>query len=114
MQNIIASMPFEKIAAYLTELPVTQKGNRYVLAVMDYFTKYLNLYTVADQCATTIAKCFFEDYVGQHGVTKGGILTPCVCNTLARCLSLCVCACAHILVPHRSKLNPGKVNIPAS
>ncbi len=70
MQNIITSMPFEKIAADLTELPVTQKGNRYVLAVMDYFTKYLNLYAVADQRATTIAKCLFEDYVGQHGVPQ--------------------------------------------
>lgn len=71
VHNINTSMPFEKIAADLTELPVTQKGNRYVLVVMDYFTKYLNLYAVADQHVPTIAKCLFEDYVGRHGVQQG-------------------------------------------
>ncbi len=29
-------------------------------------------------------------------------------------MCVCVCVCAHILVPHRSKLNSGKVNISAS
>lgn len=48
MQNIVTSMPFEKIAADLTELPLTCRGNRYVLVVMDYFTKYLNLYALPD------------------------------------------------------------------
>ncbi len=39
MQNIVTSRPFGKIAADLTELPLTRCGNRYVLVVMDYFTK---------------------------------------------------------------------------
>lgn len=68
MQNIVTSKPFEKIAADLTELPLTRRGNRYVLVVMDYFTKYLNLYALPDQRATTVAKCLFEDYISQHGV----------------------------------------------
>lgn len=35
MQNKVTSRPFEKIAADLTELPLTRHGNRYVLVVMD-------------------------------------------------------------------------------
>lgn len=68
MQNIVTSMPFEKIAADLTELPVSHRGNRYILVVMDYFTKYMNLYALPDQRATTVAKCLFEDYISRHGV----------------------------------------------
>ncbi|KAL2076396.1 hypothetical protein ACEWY4_028006 [Coilia grayii] len=68
MQNIVTSMPFEKIAADLTELPLSHRGNRYVLVVMDYFTKYMNLYALPDQRATTVAKCLFEDYISRHGV----------------------------------------------
>lgn len=71
MQNIVTSRPFEKIAADLTELPLTRRGNRYVLVVMDYFTKYLNLYAPPDQRATTVAKCLFEDYISHHGVPQG-------------------------------------------
>ena len=70
MQNIVTSRPFEKIAADLTELPLTRRGNRYVLVVMDYFTKYLNLYALPDQRATTVAKCLFEDYISHHGVPQ--------------------------------------------
>ncbi|KAL0150681.1 hypothetical protein M9458_053985, partial [Cirrhinus mrigala] len=57
-------------AVLATELPIICKGNHYVLVVMDYFTKYLNLYALANQRATTVAKCLFEDYVSQHGVPQ--------------------------------------------
>lgn len=70
MQNIVTSMPFEKIAADITELPLSHKDNRYVLVVMDYFTKYMNLYALPDQTATTVAKCLFEDYICRHGVPR--------------------------------------------
>lgn len=70
MQSIVTSQPFEKIAADLTELPLTRRGNRYVLVVMDYFTKYLNVYALPDQRATTAAKCLFEDYISHHGVPQ--------------------------------------------
>lgn len=68
MQNILTTRPFEKIAADLTELPLSHKGNRYILVVMDYFTKYMDLFALPDQKATTVAKCLFEDYISRHGV----------------------------------------------
>lgn len=70
LQSINAERPFQRIAADITELPVTTLGNRYVLVVMDYFTRFVNLYPLKDQRATTVAQCIFEDYIKQHGVPE--------------------------------------------
>lgn len=71
LKHVVVSKPFEKIAMDFTELPLTTRGNRYMLVVMDYFTKYINLYALPDQRAVTVAKCLFEDYICQHGVPHG-------------------------------------------
>ncbi len=70
LQSIHAERPFQRIAADITELPVTSLGNRYVLVVMDYFTRFVNLYPLKDQRATTVAQCIFEDYIKQHVVPE--------------------------------------------
>ena len=59
MQSDTSGRPFQRVAADLTELPCTIKGNRYILVISDYFTKYMNLYTLPDQRAETVAQCFF-------------------------------------------------------
>ncbi len=43
LQSINAERPFQRIAADITELPITSMGIRYVLVVMDYFTRFVNL-----------------------------------------------------------------------
>lgn len=58
------------MAADILELPVTSEGNRYVLVVEDYFTKFFNLYAVPDQKATTVAECLFQNYILEHGVME--------------------------------------------
>lgn len=74
LQSINADRPFQRIAADITELTVTSLMNRYVLVVMDYFTRFVNLYPLKDQRATTVAQCIFEDYINptgeQHGVPE--------------------------------------------
>uniref|UniRef100_A0A3Q0R2N1 Integrase catalytic domain-containing protein n=1 Tax=Amphilophus citrinellus TaxID=61819 RepID=A0A3Q0R2N1_AMPCI len=70
LQPIQAERPFQKVAADITELPVTSHGNRYVLVIMDYFTRYVNFFPLKDQRATTVAKCIFEDYIRQHGLPE--------------------------------------------
>ena len=54
MNTIVATEPFQKVAADTLELPITSRGNRYVLVVQDYFSKYVNLYAIPDQRATTV------------------------------------------------------------
>uniref|UniRef100_A0A3Q3K986 Integrase catalytic domain-containing protein n=1 Tax=Monopterus albus TaxID=43700 RepID=A0A3Q3K986_MONAL len=66
----------ERVAMDILELPVTSKGNRYVLVVQDYFTKFVNLYPlhshsqITHQSAQTFAHCLLEDYVLLHGVPE--------------------------------------------
>ena len=74
MKTIVATEPFQKVAADIIEIPITSRGNRYVLVVQDYFSKYVNLYAIPDQCSTTVAKCLFEDLKGNCHVrgAKGG------------------------------------------
>lgn len=63
LASFTPSKPFELVFADITELPVTSKGNRYLLVLMDHFTKYVNIYPMSDQRAATVAKCTFENYV---------------------------------------------------
>uniref|UniRef100_A0AAV2K7V7 Uncharacterized protein n=1 Tax=Knipowitschia caucasica TaxID=637954 RepID=A0AAV2K7V7_KNICA len=42
MRTTLAQRPFQRVAADILELPVTSRGNRYVLVVEDYFTKRLD------------------------------------------------------------------------
>ncbi|KAK7877977.1 hypothetical protein WMY93_031357, partial [Mugilogobius chulae] len=62
--------PFQRVAMDILELPVTSKGNRYVLVVEDYFSKFVNLYAMPNQTAQTVAQCLFDDYVIVHGVPE--------------------------------------------
>lgn len=64
LQPNVVVRTFEKVAIDIIELPPTSKGYCYVLVVMDYFTKYVNLYALPDQRATTIARCL---YIHHHG-----------------------------------------------
>uniref|UniRef100_A0A3B5A6B9 Integrase catalytic domain-containing protein n=1 Tax=Stegastes partitus TaxID=144197 RepID=A0A3B5A6B9_9TELE len=66
----VLPIPFQKVAADITELPVTSQGNRYALVITDYFRRYANLFPMKDQRAVTVAKIIFEDYVRQHGVPE--------------------------------------------
>lgn len=70
MKTVLATAPFQKVAADILELPVTSRANRYVLVVQDYFSKYVHLYAIPDQKATSVAKCLFENCVCEHGVPE--------------------------------------------
>ncbi|KAL7880767.1 hypothetical protein SRHO_G00030210 [Serrasalmus rhombeus] len=68
--SISPSRPFQIVAADITELPVSPKGNRYVLVLMDLYTKFVNLYPLQTQTAISVARCIFEQYIPQHGVLE--------------------------------------------
>ncbi|CAG5897368.1 unnamed protein product [Menidia menidia] len=64
------SRPLQRVAADILELPMTSRGNRYILVVEDYFTKFVSLYALPNQTAHSVARCLFEDYVLVHGVPE--------------------------------------------
>jgi len=52
------------------ELPVTSKGNRYVIVFQDLFTKWLMVYPALDQKTECIAQLVAEEIVPCFGVSE--------------------------------------------
>ena len=63
------SRPFERVAIDITEMPISIRGNRYALVVMDYFTKYVYTYAMPNQTAETVSDCLL-DMVLRQGVPE--------------------------------------------
>lgn len=67
LQPIIVNTPGEMVATDLTKMPRSKRGNSYILVVQDYFTKYVDLYALPNQEATSVAQKIFEEFITQHG-----------------------------------------------
>ncbi len=70
LKPVRAERPFEMIAVDILELGLTSKGNRYLLVITDYYTKYVNMYPIPDQKAETVANCMFVNYIRQHSIPE--------------------------------------------
>ena len=69
MQIVGASRPMERIATdILGELPVTDKGNRYILVVSDYYTKWTEAFPMPNMEARTVADIIVREVVSRFGV----------------------------------------------
>ena len=56
LKRYVASRPMQIVALYiLGPLPVTNRGNKYVLIVADHFTKWVEAFVIPDQRAETVA-----------------------------------------------------------
>ena len=68
LQQFPVGAPMERVALDIAgPLPLTEGGNRYVLSVMDYSTKWLEAYALPDQ-AKTVANALLEGMVCRFGV----------------------------------------------
>ena len=67
---ISVNCPFQIIGVDLMELLKTRKGNKYVIVVQDYLTKWPLVYPLADQKAQTIAKILIEEIIPFFGVPE--------------------------------------------
>ena len=54
----------------LGPLPVTERGNKYVLVVGDYLSKWTEAYPIPDQTAATVADKFVKEFVCRFGVPE--------------------------------------------
>ena len=69
MQIVGASRPMERIATdILGELPITDKGNRYILVVSDYYTKWTEAFSMPNMEARTVADIIVREVVSRFGV----------------------------------------------
>ncbi|GBM49181.1 Retrovirus-related Pol polyprotein from transposon 412 [Araneus ventricosus] len=69
LQRYNVGSPFERMALDILEpFPVTTKGNRYVLVLMDYFTIRPEAIPVPDQEASTVAEELVRTWISLYGV----------------------------------------------
>lgn len=67
----IVGEPFEKIGIdVLGPFPLTEKGNRWVLVMTDYFTKWPEAVALPVQTAEAVAEAFLEAVVSRFGVPR--------------------------------------------
>ena len=69
MKQFIVGAPLESIAVdVLGPLPVSEKGNKYLLIVGDYFTKWVEAYTSEDKRADMVAEILVKQFISRVGV----------------------------------------------
>ena len=71
LQPIQIDDPLKCVAMdILGPLPTTARGNKYVLAVGDYFTKWTEAYPMTDSEATTVARLLVNEFICRFGVPE--------------------------------------------
>ena len=55
LKTEVQSRHYERLSIDITEMPLSAKGNKYALVVMDYFSKYAHLYPMPDQTTQSVA-----------------------------------------------------------
>ena len=60
--------PMDRLATdILGPLPLTERGNRYILVVTDYFTNWVEIFAVPDQTAVTCAEKILNEVISRFG-----------------------------------------------
>ena len=68
MKNVPIGRPMEMVAMdFVGPLPLTERGNRHLLVIADYYTKWIEAIPTRDQKANTTAQALLEQ-VSRHGI----------------------------------------------
>ena len=69
MQIVRSGYPMERLAIdILGEHPSTENGNKYILVVGDYFTKWTECFPMPNMEAVTVAKILVDEVISRFGV----------------------------------------------
>ena len=61
--------PLDRIGTdLLGPLPLTPRGNRHILVVQDYFTKWVEIFAVPDATAETCANYILNGFISRYGI----------------------------------------------
>ena len=67
LQNIVTAMPFELISVDYVKLEQGTGGNKYILVIVDHFTKYAQAYPTRNKSSITATKHLYNDFVLRFG-----------------------------------------------
>ena len=68
-QSITTNFPFEKICMDITgPLPVSKRGNKYILSIVDYFSRYPMLIPIKTIDAKTVTRALMKNWIAIFGV----------------------------------------------
>ncbi|XP_058864420.1 uncharacterized protein LOC131706752 [Acipenser ruthenus] len=71
LQQYQVGGPMERVAVdVLGPFPRSERGNRFVLVALDYFTKWPEAYALPDQEAETVAEALLEGFFSRFGVPQ--------------------------------------------
>ena len=71
LQPIEANLPFELMGMdILEDLKETPSGNKHILVLTDYYTKWPEAFPMKDKSAATIAKILVTQVICRHGVPE--------------------------------------------
>ena len=67
---IFTERPFQIVGVDIMELPITSRGNHYVIVCRDLFTKWPMVFPTPDQKAIRIAQLLVEEVIPTFGVPE--------------------------------------------
>ena len=71
IESVKAAYPFQVIAMdIMGSLPCSNLGNKYVLVVGDYFSKWTEAYPMLDMEASTVAKLLVDQFICRFGTPE--------------------------------------------
>ena len=71
MKTYNVGAPLERVGIdVMGPLPESERGNKYILVVGDYFTKWMEAYAIPNQETPTIAKVLAEEFICRYGVPR--------------------------------------------
>ena len=71
MQLELAGRPMERVAMdILGPLPLTQHGDKYILVIGDYLTKWKEAYPMKNMEATTVASILVQEFICHFGAPE--------------------------------------------
>ena len=71
MTSMTVGSPMDRVAMdILGELPETPRGNKYILVLSDYFTKWCEAFPLPDQTAYTVADVVVQQFITRFGTPR--------------------------------------------
>ncbi|VDI15529.1 Hypothetical predicted protein [Mytilus galloprovincialis] len=71
MKQYLVGAPLERVALdILGPLPITTSGNKFILVLTDYFSRWAEAYPIPNQEAETISKIFVDEFICRFGVPR--------------------------------------------